>query len=209
MDHLLITDAIRFCHLGAVALGLGTSILADGMVATRLLHSVSDAMVDRLHRLHMLVVAALVLLWATGLSLVALKTGLDPDRMTPKLWSKLAVVTLLTANGWVLGRIALPRLARSVGRRPVDLPLGHSLIVAVACGVSAGSWLLALAMGVSRTLAAADWSVFAVVIPAIYGLTVAGALTLTLSMRIGVQLTRPPALDRWTRPDPLTPRAAR
>ncbi len=89
-------------------------------------------------------------LWATGIGLLLLEVGLDMALLAskPKLLAKLAVVCVLTLNGALLHRLALPMLAG-----PVHAPRQAATLCAVLGAVSSVSWLLASFLGASRVIA--------------------------------------------------------
>jgi len=89
-------------------------------------------------------------LWVTGIGLLLLEFGWDLTALAsrPKLLAKLAVVCVLTLNGALLHRLALPALAG-----PVHSPRRAATLCAVLGAVSSVSWLLASFMGASRLIA--------------------------------------------------------
>ena len=89
-------------------------------------------------------------LWVTGMGLLLLEFGWDLTALAsrPKLLAKLAVVSVLTLNGALLHRLALPALAG-----PVHSPQRAATLCAVLGAVSSVSWLLASFVGASRLIA--------------------------------------------------------
>ena len=114
-------------------------------------------------------------LWASGLLLVALDTGFDPELIAarPKLLAKLACVGLLTVNGVLLRAWCFPRLAS-------DRLLGPIEAVALMCcgAISTTSWLMAALYGVARGLD--GWSLEQHL--AIYAAALAVAMPVALSL---------------------------
>jgi hypothetical protein len=168
METLLLTDSIRFAHVLAVSVGLGASILADMTVLARLRRPISDDLLIVLHRVHRIVWLALLAMWISGIGLIYLKTGLVWAEFTPKLCAKVVTVSLLTVNAMLIGRAVMPRLAAARGRSFVDLSRRDRAAFALAGGVSSASWLLALAMGISKVLAASPAQVFVGLMPVAY-----------------------------------------
>jgi hypothetical protein len=102
---------------------------------------------------------------------------------------KIGTVSLLTINAILIGRLAMPMVEGHVGRSLINLPFSLKVRAAMIGGVSTTSWLLALALGVSKFLAASDWPVLLVIVPACYLtslLVVTGGLT-ALQFRLSVQ----------------------
>ncbi len=176
MSDLLFNDLVRFCHLLAVAVGLGAAVMADVTLLGRLTGRVDHDLVRSLARSHRVIGLALGAMWCSGAILVTLRTGFDPAQVSPKLFSKLIVVTLLTVNAMVIGRLALPLIDRYAGRSLMWLPTSDKMLLASVGSVSSISWLLALAFGASKILAVAEWPVFALLLPAAYGLAIIGGI---------------------------------
>lgn len=181
MDMLLVTDFLRFSHLLAVCLGLGASITADLYIFNRLRTPLTREMMATLHRTHGIVWAALGLMWITGLGLLFIRTGFDPAAFTPKLIAKLGTVGLLTLNALLIGAIAMPMLEGRLGRSIAAFPTALKLRFALIGGISAASWLLALAMGVSKALARSGTEVFILMLPAAYATALAATALVLLS----------------------------
>ena len=181
MDMLLVTDTLRFSHLLAVCLGLGASIMADLYILNRLRTPLTREMMATLHRTHGVVWSALGLMWITGLGLLYLRTGFDPAAFTPKLMAKLGIVGLLTLNAVLIGAVAMPMLEGRIGRSIAAFPTGLKLRFALIGGISAASWLLALAMGVSKALARSGTEVFAILLPAAYAMALIATALVLLS----------------------------
>jgi hypothetical protein len=180
IDPLLATDAIRYAHIFSVAVGIGASFQADYAVLTRLNERVGAQLLEMLHLYHRIVWGALFGMWITGLALIWVRTGFDLANFTPKLFSKLAIVTLLTINAIMIGQVAMPLLGRNLDRPLMAVPLGPKIAVAIVAGVSTTSWLLALAMGVSKVLAASGWTIFLELVPLSYASSLAVSLGLIL-----------------------------
>ncbi len=180
MDALLLTDFARFSHILTVTIGLGGAYLADFYVFSRLNVPIESKFIETLKQYHVHVATAIFAMWVTGLLMVFIRTGFDVEKFSPKLFSKLGIVALLTVNAVLIGRIAMPILARNVGVRPLDLPFSQKIGVALMSGVSTVSWLLALAMGISKVLAASPWATFQVVVPLAYAAAILASVSAIL-----------------------------
>ena len=88
-------------------------------------------------------------LWITGLSIIYLDTGFDPEILVTKskLLFKLLTVVVLTINGIVLHKISFPVI---FSNRP--LRLRESMLLAVTGSLSTSHWLLAAFVGVAKPL---------------------------------------------------------
>ena len=70
----LLLDAATIAHLAAMAVGLGSAVFADWTVLSRIALPLSADQLAVVRRAHRLITASLVVLWLSGLSLLALKT---------------------------------------------------------------------------------------------------------------------------------------
>jgi hypothetical protein len=180
MDTTIFIDSVRFAHILAVCAGLGTSILADKCAARAMSERIDDTMLHALHQYHRVVVVALVGMWLTGVAMIGIRTGFDFALMTPKLLAKVLTVSFLTVNACAIAWVAMPIMQRSRGKSIAELPARTRTVMGMIGGVSTASWLLALAMGVSKVLAASSAQVFVYLLPAVYLCAVLGALTVLL-----------------------------
>ncbi|MCF2906422.1 hypothetical protein L0666_15620 [Octadecabacter sp. CECT 8868] len=172
----LIDDGVRYIHLLAVAIGIGASFFADFNVFRSIRSTVDQALLDMLHICHRIVWAAIVVMWASGLALIYLRTGFVLENFSPKLFTKVLVVTVLTVNALVIGLYAVPCLEQRLGKSILDMPKSLRLPMACIAGISTLSWLFALALGSSRFLANGSAELFYTLIPFAYGSCIAVAL---------------------------------
>ena len=142
-------------HILALALGLGSALLADWIVLRKLAFgTVSQRAAQQLIDLSHAVCAGLVLIWITGAFLVADDAWDAPASiMNQKLWAKLAIVAAMTLNAVLLHRIVMPMVERRVGQPLFGtvfdrLPVASTLLGAV----SVVSWMFAAYLGVAREL---------------------------------------------------------
>lgn len=165
----LFIDAVRFVHLGAMAVGLGTMVCTDMLSLKRAGQPVTEEYCQGLHAAHAIMAPALLAAWISGLFLLVIRTGLDLSDFTPKLWAKLAVVTLLTLTAILVKRLVLPLLRFNIGRTLMEAPRGDKLIMAVCAALSISGWGSALLLGaVSVSDNAPGWALV-VLLVGIYG----------------------------------------
>ncbi len=176
MDLAMLNDAARAAHLLGLALGFGVAILADLCAARSLFRPLDDREFYTLHQYHRTVALGLALFWASGLILLWLRTGFDPAQFSPKLMAKLGVVSLLTINAILIGRIGLPTMEAWFGFRYGALPLTHRLRLAALAGMSGAGWISALALGVFSAMKTFEWEVLSQIIGVIYVVGLGGAL---------------------------------
>lgn len=164
----MMIDLVRYAHIFVVAIGFGAAFMADFQVISRLRQPVDDALLSSLEFYHAAIWKMLFGMWVTGLILIAIRTQFVPANFSPKLICKLATVAILTANAGVIGKIALPLIRDMRGRSLLWLPVGPRLCLAGIGAMSSASWMLALAMGSSKVLAASGWIVFVALVPLVY-----------------------------------------
>ncbi len=177
MDLTMLNDAARATHLVGLALGFGVAILADIRAARSLFRPLDDNDFDSLHQYHRTVSLGLSLFWASGLVLLWLRTGFQPENFSPKLMAKLGVVSMLTVNAYLIGRIGLPTMLAWRGFRYGSLPLIHRLRLSALAGMSAAGWISALALGVFSAMKTFEWEILSEIIGVIYVVGLGGALT--------------------------------
>jgi hypothetical protein len=178
MDMTTITDVVRFCHILSVAIGLGAAFFADIYALSRITRKVDEALLATLHTCHRIVWIALFGMWITGTAMIYVRTGFELANFSPKLFSKLFTVTLLTINALLIGQIVMPAVAASRGKSLLSLSLSRKVGMGIMGAVSSASWILALAMGVSHILAKSQWIVFIELLPAGYLFSSLGAVGL-------------------------------
>ncbi len=203
METQPLIDLARYAHLLSVALGFGAAMLADIHLLTRLGRPVDDRLTATLSLCHRVIWSALAAMWLTGLLMVWIRTGFEAQNFSPKLVSKIVTVAVLTANAVLIGRMAMPLMEANAGRSLMWLPLPTKLRLAALGAVSSASWLLAMAMGVSKVLAASGWPVFLVAEPAIYAMGILFGMSVMGLLHMGAKMAPPRALthDSATPPD--------
>lgn len=208
MDSQLFIDAARYAHIIAVAIGFGAAFLADYHVVSRLGRPIDDNLTTTLHLCHQVIWAMVFGMWVTGLVLIYIRTGFDPANFTPKLIAKVITVSILTGNAMLISKFAVPLVEQNRGRSLMWLPLRNKLCLAGIGAISSASWMLALAMGSSKVLAASGWIVFAFLMPFIYFLGVFAAVAVMFLLHMGGEMVthRPtPRAVAGPQPDRVTP----
>jgi hypothetical protein len=180
MDLSLLNDAARAAHLLGLALGFGVAIVADFTAARSLVRPLDSRDFATLHSYHRTVSIGLMLFWVSGMVLLWLRTGLDPANFSPKLLAKLGVVSLLTVNAILIGRIALPMMKAWSEVRFGALPLAQRLCLAMLAGISSAGWVSAIALGVFSAMKTLEWGVLSALIGGIYAVGLGTALIAAL-----------------------------
>ena len=186
MDPITLTDIFRFSHILVVAIGFGAAALADFQSSGRIHRRIDGNMLATLHTCHRLVWAMLIMMWITGTVMIFIRTGFVLENFTPKLFSKLTAVAVLTANAFLIGKFVMPVVVAAKGQSLLSLPLKVKMRLGVVGAVSSASWLMAMAMGVSKVLAASGWVVFVAAIPAIYVLSMGLTMAVLALVHVGI-----------------------
>ena len=173
----LAMSLLAFGHLVGLVLGLGTTLYLDGgcflSIARNSWNGYRNFMSSALFEIGTkYVMVGLGLLWITGCGFLIHYSVFDPDKLAnPKLYAKLAVVTVLTVNGYFLHYLVLRRVARmSDCSQFVKSRIGPLCLFSGA--VSSASWAGAFLLGalpILNNVAAfsvfvAAWAVLALVV---------------------------------------------
>src|SRR4051812_11356508 len=140
--HLLLV----FVHLLAASMALGAIVATDLRLLSKL--SQDKVRIAPPNRFVVrLIMVALLLLYATGITIVWQGMETRPDYLeNPKLQAKIALVILLTLNAFVLHHVTFPRLAR--GRRVSRWHVADWILVAVPVATSNFLWMFVAFLGV-------------------------------------------------------------
>lgn len=168
MDPTLLNDAARALHLLGLALGFGVAIVADILAARLMIRPLDARDIATLQRFHTIVAFGLALFWASGLILLWLRTGFEAANFSPKLLAKLGVVTVLTVNAVLIGRMGLPMVRGLRGRRFGALAPGQRVQLSMLGALSTAGWVSALALGVFSQMKTMTWSHLSEIIGMIY-----------------------------------------
>lgn len=160
MDQLFATygiDGISKCllslgHLIGLALGLGTTLFLDGgclvSIAKRSWSGYRAFMSGTLfHCATRFITIGLAILWITGIGFLVHYAVFSPDKLAnPKIYAKLALVTVLTANGAFLHAYVLRRVAEMDDPGGM-MSSGVGRLCLFSGAVSAASWIGAFLLG--------------------------------------------------------------
>lgn len=175
--------ALLYVHLIACCAALGLILKSDAAMARQLLHNPASVRFqsDDLHELKTLVGGALMVLWMTGGALIGLDVSHDSLAVfgNPKLQAKIAVVLILSANGWLLHKLVLPACVQAGSL--LQLPPARYFLAIATGAVSLISWLYAALLGAGHAL---SWKYSLLQLLAAYPLLiVAVSCTLFWSLR--------------------------
>lgn len=140
-------DMIRFIHLLAIAIGLGTVVSTDIISFRRVERPVTEEYIGSVEGAHSVILWSFAAAWLSGVALIGITTGFDVASFSTKLWCKIGVVTTLALTAYAVKRLVMPILRFAEGRTLMEAPLGDKLIMAFCAGMSMSGWGSALLLG--------------------------------------------------------------
>jgi hypothetical protein len=154
MDFEFTRMAVIYLHLIACCVAIGLVLTSDIAMVKQLIKGDPNERVDAQHLadLQRTVSRALIALWATGVAIVTLDASIKGWGYfaNPKLQSKIAIVTLLTINGFALHKYVLPLLQKAGSL--LKLSFSQRMLAIFTGAVSGVSWFYAAMLGVGRPL---------------------------------------------------------
>lgn len=178
-----IRTTLRLVHFLGLVLGLGGAVFLDLILSRYRRMRVSAELVGHIEWVSRFVALGLLLLWISGLGFLALYQLAEPEKlMNPKIWAKLTIVSILTANGLVIHRFVLPFVRSQIGSPLLAGVSAGTKGALIGCGViSLVSWGVPVFLGAAPQL---NFVVPCTVILAAYALLLAQAfLIASLLMR--------------------------
>ena len=173
--------AIVYLHLIACCVAIGMVLTSDLALVKQLIKGDSAARIDDNHmsELQTTVSRALLVLWVTGVAIVALDASVKGWAYfaNPKLQAKIGLVVLLTINGVWLHRGILPLMEKAGSL--LKLTPSHRMMAVFAGAVSGVTWFYAALMGVGRPLA---WKYSLVELLAAYPVLIVGGFVSMLAL---------------------------
>lgn len=188
MDAQIYVDLVRYAHILVVAVGFGGAFLTDMFALSRLAAPIDQGFISMMRSYHTTIWYCVIAMWITGTIMIYIRTGFDLANFTPKLFAKLAVVSILTANAKIIHAIVMPLIVENQGKSLMWMPLGVKVWLAVIGAVSTSSWMLALAMGSSKVLATSGWLTFVLCVPLVYVCAIGAAVCALSLLHIGAKM---------------------
>lgn len=150
LDPAWIRTGLRVVHLCGLVLGVGSATLLDLIIARFILmRGISHEHVYIVDFSSKIVTIGLGLLWISGIGFLFYYGVFEPTKLqNPKVWAKIAIVAVLSINGFLVHYYVLPRIRNQVGKRLLDglSPFDCSLVL-LAGTVSVVSWYVPLLLG--------------------------------------------------------------
>ncbi|MCZ4354859.1 hypothetical protein OO012_18690 [Rhodobacteraceae bacterium KMM 6894] len=180
----VLVDALRATHLVLFAAGMGTGLYCDFRMLRMFRDPIGSSEISSLSNVHSWVSLAFCGLWATGVTLIYVRTDFDLSTFSPKLWLKLGIMSILLANSILISRVVLPILDANSGRSLAELSPTNLMIVSQIAITSMFCWTSGLLLGSSVVLRSASWEVL---VPLAAGwfllLSVFGQIVVTIMQR--------------------------
>lgn len=165
--------AVVYIHLIACCVAIGLVLTSDIAMVNQLIEGGPDQRMDAKHlaSLQTTVSRALLALWISGAAIVTLDASIKGwvYFSNPKLQSKVAIVILLTINGFALHKYVLPWMQKAGSL--LRLSFGQRLLAIFAGAVSGVSWFYTAMLGVGRPL---NWKYSLLEILAAYPVLIVG-----------------------------------
>ena len=186
MNAEFVRMGIVYLHLIACCVAIGLVLVSDLDMIKRLIAGDRNDRLDPKHwsSLQQTVGRALVVLWLTGVALVTVDAiGKDWGILAnPKLQSKIAIVCLLTLNGFALHRYVMPLMQKAGSL--LRMSFNHRMLAVFTGSVSGVSWFYAAMLGIGRPL---NWKYSLLEILAAYPVLIAGGFVSMVALTAWAQ----------------------
>lgn len=149
-DPTFFKGGLRIVHFIGLALGLGTATFLDLMIVRFMMRDrIRQSQAEAFEFGTKVVTAGLVMLWISGLGFLAYYWGFDAEKLAnPKIWAKLSIVGVLTANAIYLHKLVLPIVQAQVSRTLFGgLTQAQRIRMIVGGATSATCWYVPVALG--------------------------------------------------------------
>ena len=151
-EQISIESAARIVHIAMLLVSFLIVIMADLTAAKSIRKTLTQKDITSLHKLHGALTLGLMFFWLSGLILVDILTGFVWEEFSPKLVAKIAVVTILSINAILIGRLALPFYEKNQDMLFGEFTAPQRLRLASCGAVSAASWFSAFCLGAVESL---------------------------------------------------------
>lgn len=181
LDVQAVRTALLLMHVGGLLLGFGFTLFMDFFMLGRLYARPMDETALRILEFGSRWVSlGLALLWISGIGFLVLYGFAMPEKLgNPKIWAKLAIVCILTINGFYLHGAVLPAMqARQGAPLLAGLPLAQAFPFVAAGSISVAGWSFPTLFGLASQL---NYSVPAA---ALFAAFVASAATLMCALAV-------------------------
>lgn len=148
-DPSFFKGGVRIVHFIGLALGLGTATFLDLMILRFMVRNkIRRSQAEAFEFGTKVVTAGLVMLWISGLGFLVYYWGFDSEKLgNPKIWAKLCIVGVLTANAVFLHKLVLPIVEQQVSRTLFGgLTLMQRILMVIGGTTSVTCWYVPVAL---------------------------------------------------------------
>jgi hypothetical protein len=145
---------LRLLHFAGLVLGLGGAVFIDVILSRATRGPLTEEQFTLVVLTSRFVTAGLCLLWLSGIGFLGLYALASPELLhNPKIYAKMTIVGVLTANGWAIHKLVLPSLAKHIGRPLLAGLTGQTRrLYAATAALSGVSWTLPVVLGAAPQL---------------------------------------------------------
>lgn len=146
----LMKSAIKVMHLLGIILGLGAATVLDLVILKFLVTGeIKSDQISIVRFMTGIVSVGLGILWLSGIFYLAHYAAFDSNKLwNQKVWAKIAIVGVLTINGYFIHHVVLPLMEKQVGRSLfAGLSRSQCALMLIFGTVSATSWYVPLVLG--------------------------------------------------------------
>lgn len=145
----MLKTLLVYIHFIAACLAIGVLLIQDIALANWRGRAMDKSSINDLRNNSNLVTKALIVLWVSGLMIVAMGYMDNPAYiLNQKLWGKFTVVSILTINGFFLHYYSFNILASPVGF--IGASTRTQLFVLITAVLSFVSWFYSCYLGIAR-----------------------------------------------------------
>lgn len=158
MDSLLsinLKSLIIFIHLSGLAFGVGGAWILDIYILRKMYKSaVTTEHIQIISFVSKIVMIGLAVLWLSGVAFLVFYSVMQTELLlNHKVWAKLAIVIVLSANGYYLHKIVIPLIVNSHGKILIRTLSSKQIncLTLVGC-ISFISWPLVMFLGTFKSI---------------------------------------------------------
>lgn len=150
MEYLTI---LKITHLLGVIGGFGGALFTDYLMIRRgIFRPLRPEHITQIETLSRFVILGLFVLWISGAALAFELISTNQDFMlNGKFWAKVAIVSVLTINGFFIHHVVLKEAKTSVAKRLlIDTEPAMMMVLAITGSVSFMSWTTPFILGKAK-----------------------------------------------------------
>lgn len=150
-----IKSLIIFVHLSGLAFGVGGAWMLDLYILRKMYKSpVTQENIQIISFVSKIVLIGLVMLWFSGLLFIVFYYFVQPESLlNHKIWAKLAIVIVLTLNGYCLHKFVLPIVVKNKNKIIINAASLKqiNLLTLIGC-ISFITWPLVMLLGTFKSI---------------------------------------------------------